>query len=81
MASFTRGDYERVFYFAANVALHFQATGKDLEHQAVEVMDMVEKCIGQMPARPDLDAGPLYQFRDILGGRKPANKPRKGKRP
>jgi hypothetical protein len=51
MASFNRADYERIFAFAVQVYLAAEPRTK-LRKEAVEVMNMVEGCIGQLD-RPD----------------------------
>lgn len=55
MASMSRQQYVEVFDFAAEVFIYFESTGKPLERASIEIMDMVEACIGQQPNRPDRD--------------------------
>lgn len=48
MSSFTRADYKKIFSFAS----HVYKLGVPFERHAIEIMDMVEDCIGQQPLRP-----------------------------
>jgi hypothetical protein len=52
MASFTRGDYERTFRLALHVYNEQESRDDGLQNLAIEVMDSVEDCIGQISHRP-----------------------------
>lgn len=59
MSSFNRADYLRVHKFAANV---YRDTSIDdeLRLAAIEIMDLVERCVGQLMDRPDKEGSPTY---------------------